>query len=53
MISKDIEYTFKNHRLTPIFRYIDRQYELQGYRIPLPESEELNVPDPVSSLLYI
>ena len=27
-------------------RYIDRQYELQGYRIPLPESEELNVPEP-------
>jgi len=29
-----------------IQRYIDRQYELQGYRIPLPESEELNVPEP-------
>ena len=29
-----------------ICRYIDRQYELQGYRIPLPESEELNVPKP-------
>ena len=29
-----------------ISRYIDRQYELQGYRIPLPESEELNVPEP-------
>ena len=29
-----------------IFRYIDRQYELQGYRIPLPESEELDVPEP-------
>ena len=27
-------------------RYIDRQYELQGYRIPLPESEELCVPEP-------
>ena len=27
-------------------RYIDRQYELQGYRIPLPDSEELNVPEP-------
>ena len=31
----------------PFFlRYIDRQYELQGYRIPLPESEELCVPEP-------
>jgi len=30
-----------------IQRYIDRQYELQGYRIPLPESEELRVPEPV------
>jgi len=30
-----------------IKRYIDRQYELQGYRIPLPESEVLNVPEPV------
>merc|ERR1711874_819175 len=29
-----------------IQRYIDRQYELQGYRIPLPESEELCVPEP-------
>jgi len=29
-----------------IQRYIDRQYELQGYRIPLPESEELDVPEP-------
>jgi len=29
-----------------IQRYIDRQYELQGYRIPLPDSEELNVPEP-------
>ena len=28
-------------------RYIDRQYELQGYRIPLPDSEELSVPEPV------
>ena len=23
-----------------------RMYEAQGYRIPLPESEELNVPEP-------
>jgi len=30
-----------------IQRYIDRQYELQGYRIPLPDSEVLNVPQPV------
>lgn len=30
-----------------IKRYIDRQYELQGFRIPLPESEELDVPEPV------
>ena len=29
-----------------IFRYIDRMYEAQGYRIPLPESEILNVPEP-------
>ena len=29
-----------------LYRYIDRQYELQGYRIPLPESEELCVPEP-------
>ena len=29
-----------------IQRYIMRQYELQGYKIPLPESEELNVPEP-------
>ena len=29
-----------------VVRYIDRQYELQGYRIPLPESEELCVPEP-------
>ena len=27
-------------------RYIDRMYEAQGYRIPLPESEILNVPEP-------
>jgi hypothetical protein len=30
-----------------VYRYIDRQYDLQGYRIPLPESEELAVPEPV------
>jgi len=30
-----------------IARYIDRQYELQGYRIPLPDSEVLMVPEPV------
>ena len=29
-----------------ISRYIDRMYEAQGYRIPLPESEILNVPEP-------
>ena len=28
------------------YRYIDRMYEAQGYRIPLPESEILNVPEP-------
>ena len=28
------------------FRYIDRMYEAQGYRIPLPESEILDVPEP-------
>ena len=33
---------------TVLARFIDRQYELQGYRIPLPESEELCVPEPVS-----
>ena len=33
---------------TVLTRFIDRQYELQGYRIPLPESEELCVPEPVS-----
>ena len=27
-------------------RYIDRMYEAQGYRIPLPESEILDVPEP-------
>ena len=32
--------------LKALVRYIDRQYELQGYRIPLPESEELCVPEP-------
>ena len=26
-------------------------YEHQGYRIPLPESEELNVPEPVSIMV--
>ena len=30
----------------PRARYIDRMYEAQGYRIPLPESEELHVPEP-------
>jgi len=30
-----------------IQRYIDRQYELQGFRIPLPDSEVLDVPEPV------
>ena len=39
--------TLNNSELiTLFFRYIDRQYELQGYRIPLPESEELCVPEP-------
>ena len=39
--------TFNNSGLISFFlRYIDRQYELQGYRIPLPESEELCVPEP-------
>ena len=28
------------------YRYIDRMYEAQGYRIPLPESEILDVPEP-------
>ena len=32
---------------TVLTRFIDRQYELQGYRIPLPDSEELCVPEPV------
>jgi len=32
---------------TAIQRFIDRQYELQGFRIPLPESEELKVPTPI------
>ena len=36
----------KQALIITICRYIDRQYELQGYRIPLPDSEELNVPEP-------
>jgi len=38
--------TLKHSGLMSSYRYIDRQYELQGYRIPLPESEELCVPEP-------
>ena len=34
------------HLIFIYFRYIDRMYEAQGYRIPLPESEILNVPEP-------
>ena len=37
--------------MTIFYRYIDRQYELQGFRIPLPESEELDVPEPVSKFV--
>ena len=48
MYSTKSKTSFSILRFVP--RYIDRMYEHQGYRIPLPDSEELNVPEPVSNL---